>query len=342
MIDLVSLSQINLNLLLSLKALLDECNVSNAAERLNITQSTMSRNLSQLRDFFDDPLLVRAGKQTILSVKAKELLPKIDEFIQSIQCMFSPSFSPDKVAKDFVIAAPDYVVDNILHDSLTFFRSHFDKIDFTVINWDRFAKKMLIAGEIDLAISIDDNFPANMYRRVVDEDYVVCMVNQDHPLASRSELTLEDFIAYPHISVVTGGGWDGIISRPLHALGVKRLVKIRVPSYRLALNMAQKTDSIVVVPKHVARNSLEAHSLRLFALPFPVQTVKMSLWWHESHHSDCAHRWLREVLFPQLLNHPKHKGISAERKTTGTLGPQPLEVMPACLCPSRQVASRAG
>jgi DNA-binding transcriptional LysR family regulator len=342
MIDLVSLSQINLNLLLSLKALLDECNVSNAAERLNITQSTMSRNLSQLRDFFDDPLLVRSGKQTILSVRAKELLPKIDEFIQSIQCMLLPSFSPDKVAKDFVIAAPDYVSDNVLHDSLTFFRSHFDKIDFTVINWDRFAKKMLIAGEIDLAISIDDNFPANMYRRVVDEDYVVCMVGQHHPLATRSQLSLEDFIAYPHVSVVTGGGWDGIISRPLHALGLKRLVKIRVPTYRLALNMVKKTDFIVVVPKHVARNSLEAHSLHLFALPFPAQTIKMSLWWHESHHTDCAHRWLREVLFPHLLNHPKHKGISAEKRSSATPVAPGLEALPACLLSPRSVVSNAG
>lgn len=313
MIDLAALAQINLNLLLSLKALLDECNVSHAASRLNITQSTMSRNLAQLREYFDDPLLVRSGKQTILSVKANKLLPKVNEFIESIQCMLSSKFSPSKNYKEFIIAAPDYVSEYVLKDALMFLSVQFDKLDFTVIGWDRFSKKMLIAGEIHLAISIDDNFPSNMFRRVVDEDYVVCTVNMDHPLAAQEHLSIEDFISYPHISVMTGGGWDRIIDRPLHSLGLKRNVKIRVPSYRLAFSVAQSTDFLVVVPKHVVRNSLNAQNLKEFALPFEADTVKMSLWWHESHHKDSAHKWLRDVLFPRLLDHPNHKGLSAER-----------------------------
>jgi DNA-binding transcriptional LysR family regulator len=313
MIDLAALTQINLNLLLSLKALLDECNVSHAATRLNITQSTMSRNLSQLRDYFDDPLLVRSGKQTILSVKANGLLPKVNEFIDSIQSMLSSKFSPSKNFKEFIIAAPDYVSEHVLNDALMFLSASFDKIDFTVLGWDRFSKKMLIAGEIHLAISIDDNFPSNMFRRVVDEDYVVCMTSRSHCLAAKERLSLEDFIAYPHIRVVTGGGWDRIIDRPLHALGLKRNVKIQVPSYRLAFNVASNTDFLVVVPRHVARHSPDAQDMKLFPIPFEVDTIKMSLWWHESHHHDCAHKWLREVLFPQLLNHPKHRGLSAER-----------------------------
>ena len=334
MLDLAALTQINLNLLLSLKALLDECSVSNAAIRLNITQSTMSRNLSQLRDYFGDPLLVRSGKNNILSVKAKELLPRIDEFIGSIQCMLSENFSPAKNSKEFTIAAPDYVSENILNDSLMFFGMHFGKINFTIINWDKFAKKMLIAGEVHLAISIDDVFPNNMYRRVVDEDYVVCVFNRKHPLAASESLTLDDFIAYPHVSVVTGGGWDGIINRPLHALGLRRLVKIRVPSYRLAFNVVKNSELLAVVPMHVARNSPDTEHLKIVPLPFEAQTVKMSLWWHESHHTDCAHRWLREILFPQLLNHPKHKGLSAEKPQSSQTPLPPAFLPEPMLCAS--------
>ncbi|WP_300160872.1 LysR family transcriptional regulator [Solidesulfovibrio sp.] len=313
MIDLVALAQINLNLLLSLKALLDECNVSNAAQRLNITQSTMSRNLAQLREYFQDPLLVRSGKGNILSAKAHELVPKLDEFVGSIQCMLSSNFVPSRQTKEFIIAAPDYVSLYILNDSLMFINAQFDKINFTIVNWDRFAKKMLIAGEIHLAISIDDTFPSNMFRRVVDEDYLVCVAGARHPLVGQDALRLEDFVAHPHVSVVTGGGWEKVVDRPLHNLGLRRNVKLRVPSYRLAFNVVENTDFLAVVPMHVARNSPDARDLKLFPLPFETQTVKMSLWWHESHHNDCAHKWLREVLFPKLLGHPKHRGLSAER-----------------------------
>jgi DNA-binding transcriptional LysR family regulator len=108
-------------------------------------------------------------------------------------------------------------------------------------------------------------------------------------------------------------------------LGLKRNVKIRVPSYRLAFSVAQSTDFLVVVPKHVVRNSLNAQNLKEFALPFEADTVKMSLWWHESHHKDSAHKWLRRVLFPRLLDHPNHKGLSAER---GSLTSRPSPSTP--------------
>ncbi|MCW8885823.1 MAG: LysR family transcriptional regulator, partial [Motiliproteus sp.] len=50
---------LNLNLLRALATLLEEKNVTRAASRLHLTQSAMSRQLGQLRDYFDDPLLIR-------------------------------------------------------------------------------------------------------------------------------------------------------------------------------------------------------------------------------------------------------------------------------------------
>lgn len=51
----MKLSDINLNLLVNLNVLLDTCNVSRAAEQPNMSQSTMSKCLGQLREIFEDP-----------------------------------------------------------------------------------------------------------------------------------------------------------------------------------------------------------------------------------------------------------------------------------------------
>ena len=48
------LGRIDLNLLVSLYVLLDERNVTRAADRLFITQPAASRTLTRLRDLFDD------------------------------------------------------------------------------------------------------------------------------------------------------------------------------------------------------------------------------------------------------------------------------------------------
>lgn len=54
----MNISKINLNLLIALDSLLTECNVTRAREKIFITQSAMSNVLKQLREIFQDELLV--------------------------------------------------------------------------------------------------------------------------------------------------------------------------------------------------------------------------------------------------------------------------------------------
>ena len=63
----------DLNLLLSLDALLAEKNVTRAAKKMHVTQSTMSGTLRRLRDQFDDELLIRNGRRYDLSPFAQSL-----------------------------------------------------------------------------------------------------------------------------------------------------------------------------------------------------------------------------------------------------------------------------
>ncbi len=58
----VQLRNIDLNLLVPLKALLHERNVTRAAERIHLSQSAMSRTLDRLRSELGDELLVRVGR----------------------------------------------------------------------------------------------------------------------------------------------------------------------------------------------------------------------------------------------------------------------------------------
>ena len=52
----------DLNLLIALDTLLRERNITRAAEKVFVSQPAMSAALHRLRDYFDDPLLVRVGR----------------------------------------------------------------------------------------------------------------------------------------------------------------------------------------------------------------------------------------------------------------------------------------
>ena len=72
------LRRIDLNLLLTLHALLTEQHVTRAAVRLHKSQPAVSHALAQLRDIFDDPLLVRRGGALAITTRARALLPALD------------------------------------------------------------------------------------------------------------------------------------------------------------------------------------------------------------------------------------------------------------------------
>ena len=71
--DTRELAKIDLNLLIALQILLEEKNVSRAAERLFITQPAMRKTLSRLRQVFDDALFTRSGHGMQPTPRATEL-----------------------------------------------------------------------------------------------------------------------------------------------------------------------------------------------------------------------------------------------------------------------------
>ena len=70
---------LNLNLLWSLNLLLAEQSVTTAAERAGITQSAMSHTLKQLREYFQDELLVKGERGLVLTPKAEKMSGRLQQ-----------------------------------------------------------------------------------------------------------------------------------------------------------------------------------------------------------------------------------------------------------------------
>src|SRR5688572_19771653 len=105
------LSGVDLNLLVALDALLVTLSVTQAAQRVGLTQPAMSNALSRLRVLFDDPLLVRAsGRRMAPTARAKALLSPTRKLILQIQGLLAPRgpFDPSR-PHHFRVAVTDYV-----------------------------------------------------------------------------------------------------------------------------------------------------------------------------------------------------------------------------------------
>jgi hypothetical protein len=104
-------TRLDLNLLVTLEALLTEQNVTKAAARLHLSQPAVSAQLQRLREVFDDLLLIPAQRGMTPTAKALELLDPLRHALDQVRATITThkSFEPAKSTLAVAIACTDYL-----------------------------------------------------------------------------------------------------------------------------------------------------------------------------------------------------------------------------------------
>jgi hypothetical protein len=108
--DDLLLSRLDLNLLVSLDALLTERSVTRAAERLHLSQPALSASLARLRRHFDDQILARRGNTYELTPLALRLVEHTATALDAARRVFESqaTWDPRESTREFVIYGSDY------------------------------------------------------------------------------------------------------------------------------------------------------------------------------------------------------------------------------------------
>jgi DNA-binding transcriptional LysR family regulator len=80
---------IDIELLVTLEALLTECNVTHVARRLHLSQPTVSVRLGKLRHLFGDPLLTPGVRGMRPTTRGLALLAPLREALSGVERMLS-------------------------------------------------------------------------------------------------------------------------------------------------------------------------------------------------------------------------------------------------------------
>lgn len=293
---ITNIRKIDLNLLVTLKVLLEQRNVSRAAEQLALTQPTVSGMLARLRVLFDDPLFVRTQHGMVPTPRAEALAPALDRLLEGAgRLVAQGEFDPKTVEMDFRISANDYMQSTIVVPFIRFLRREAPRVRLAVRNLE-IARlgQMLASGDLDLAITTPAFVDPGLETRVLYREEYVCVVRDTHPIRS-STVSMKRFLSYDHILVSPSDGrFSGPADEALAALDVKRRVALSVPSFLVLLEILQTDDLIALVPKRLLND--RKHSLRLVRPPIEVQGFDVVAAWHARSASDTAHHWLRTML----------------------------------------------
>lgn len=291
----MALENVNLNLLRSLQVLLDECHVSRAAERLNITQSAVSRQLAQLRDLCGDPLLVRDGNQLLPTPKAVAMRMRLAELLGEFDALLSDKpFDPQTWHQEFVLSSSDYVAQYILPDVVSLMTEQAPHVNLAYRLWQPDYLQQMNETGIHLASTMLPEPPKQLSSVKIGQDKSVCLMRRSHPLANAKRLSCEQLIRYPHLKVTGGGDKDSQADMALKTLGYQRRIALKVPFFSAAINALQTSDYLMIVPEHIALNLAKDDELVYFTLPFETEPHQYWLIWHPKYDLDKAHQWMRE------------------------------------------------
>ncbi len=294
--DPSALARHDLNLLVSLHALLSERHVSRAAARLGMSQPTMSRALARLRAMFDDPLFIRVKSGVHPTARALELYPQVEALLAGVHALMRPpQFDPRAASGVIRVAAPDIAVYMLVPPLLRALAEEAPGLDLEILKWSPDWRQRLEDGSVDLTVGTPTGEEPNLYSRALIKADWMCVLRSGHPVL-REKWTLARFVALNHMLVSLTGRGGGPVDAALAQRGLSRRVALRVPYPALTPLLIAETELVLTTNRWLARKLAKPAGLVLRRPPLAIPPIRAPMVWHERTHRDPRQRWVRELL----------------------------------------------
>lgn len=291
---------LDLNLLKTAVVLFEEGSVSRAAERLGLSQPSVSGNLAKLRDYFDDPLFVRSATGMSPTPLTQSIISPVQQVLLRIEreILAKPSFDPTTTERPFTIALSDVGEMVFLPPLLRRFEEVAPQSSIASVTLrPNELCKALENGQVDVAVGyFPDLERAGFFRQRLLSHRFVCLLRADHPIQSKS-LTLGQFVSLRHAVVHSEGRSQEIFERFLQAQGIRRTVGLSTPHFMSIPTIISRSDMVVTVPHAVGMAyGRPALNLRTVEPPFATPSIELRQHWHARFHKDQRHSWLRREI----------------------------------------------
>ncbi len=268
-----ALSQVNLNLLVVLEALLAERHVGRAATRLRLTQSAVSHALKHLREVFNDPLFIRTTVGVLPTPRALALVDPLSEALQSVRRILHPDspFDPRVATDCIVLGTTDYSSLELIPALIPFLQQNAPNIHVVMRNLclDNIVSD-LDEREYDIAVApISERLPKRLATVALFQDHITLAARIDHPLL-RDGLTLEGFAQLRHLLVVSSRSENTAAHTTLKPYGLDESnVGMVIPHFGAAGFIVAHSDLVMLVPSLLAKRYERIAGFTTHELPIP-------------------------------------------------------------------------
>ncbi len=306
--NIKALNQIDLKLLLSLQVLIEEGSVTRAAERLHVTQPAMSKTLQRLREALGDPLFTRTSRGLVPTPKTQQLTLKLPGLLDQLNALINEQgFVPAECRNRFRIATVELLSPLLFSPLVQELYHSAPQVQIIESPLNEHYLEDLANGKLDFAVHLTSSCPEGFHASPLGNSTASCLMRADHPLSHKPQMTMEDYLSYPHVRVYFSRmtlNDVGFIDQLLAAQGKRRHIIFETTHITTALEILCNTDCLVVGSPFFALVGQQSHNI--CERPFPVEinfpNLQFALIQHERTRSSSAHQWLLQQIMDLIEN----------------------------------------
>jgi DNA-binding transcriptional LysR family regulator len=269
--------------------------MTRAAEKLGLSQPTVSIWLGKLRRQLADPLFVRTSSGVRPTPRADALIGQVRETLALLHGIAgkAPMFNAASSDRMFRIAMTDASHITLLPRLLGRVRADAPGVGLEIVPISAQTPRALESGEADIAIGYIQGLEAGFHEQVLYAQDFVCLVNAQHPRIGAT-MTIRAYREEAHIGILSTTSYT-TLQTSLARQRIRRRVLLELPGSLGLATIVASTDLIATVPRHIGETLAASGAIRVVPCPVKVAGFTVRQYWHERFHRDPGHRFLRSL-----------------------------------------------
>ncbi len=259
-------------------ALAGSLNFTRAAERLHITQSTLSHQIRQLEDELGTPLFDRIGKRVSLTVAGDEFLHHATQALRAIDLgLGALRQNPQEATGELHIGSTHTFNLGFIPDCLAAFQQRHPRVRVVVeeLAADAIAQRLL-QGTLDLGIAYRPGVPGPLQFEPLYNEEMVLVVARHHPLARRKRVRMVELHHLPMALLPASFATRQMLDECFRSCGAEPQVVAELNTLAPMMGLVAKTQLACIVAANAVPSNAGLAIVRLDS-PTPVRTPGM-LW----------------------------------------------------------------
>lgn len=295
---------LDLNLLTLLDTLLTEKNITRAAKIKDISVSSMNRALQHMRNSLGDPLLVKSGREMVLTPYSTRIALELKSLIFQIENTFNKHKDVDlyNLEREFSLRATAGFADTYGANLMFSLRNEAPNVTLRLIDKEKKKADLLMQEIIDAEIAVlTDSIETNLKCKLLLRDRWIGISHINHPIAEL-EVSPDNIKSFEYVGVKRFSEL-GSSSNNKCSCNISKLINhpiIQVTGFSTAISIVEQYPVIGIVPERFT--SITSKSIHKFNLPFNLPPLDLYLLWHPRYDSDIIHQWFRNKIY-SLFNH---------------------------------------